>query len=226
MSTSEQSGSQGHLRYQVIPSGSIACNAIALWHDESHDAVIIDPTDDARVIVQFARQQGLNVHHILLTHGHFDHAADAERAMRELECPASIHADDLALYLDMPNHAPLFGLQVSPRTLTLTRLLDQQIIDCLPQYPIEVMHVPGHSAGSVAFHIPDAHWLSAGDTLFRDGVGRTDLPGGSMHRLIASIQHRLYSLPEKSLVIPGHGPMTTIGRERHGNPFVRAVQVL
>jgi glyoxylase-like metal-dependent hydrolase (beta-lactamase superfamily II) len=219
------SGSSGEFRFQIIPAGSISCNAVVLWNELTRDAVIVDPTDDARSVVDFSKRQGLCVRQILLTHAHFDHAADAERAMTEFACPASLHADDFSLYFDIPNHAPLFGLNVSKRTLALSQVQDNQTIEDLPDYPIEVMHVPGHSAGSVAFYVPRAQVAFVGDTLFKGGVGRTDLPGGSSSKLATSIQTRLYSLPEGTLVIPGHGPTTTIGQEKSGNPFVRAARV-
>jgi glyoxylase-like metal-dependent hydrolase (beta-lactamase superfamily II) len=225
MHDNRSSGSCGEFRFQVIPAGSISCNAGVLWHELTRDAVIVDPTDDARPAIEFARRQGLCVHQILLTHAHFDHAADAERAMNEFACPALLHADDFALYFDIPNHAPLFGLNVSKRSLELSQVKDNQIIEDLPDYPIEAIHVPGHSAGSVAFFVPRACVAFVGDTLFNGGVGRTDLPGGSSIKLATSIQTRLYGLPDGTLVIPGHGPTTTIGQEKRNNPFVRAARV-
>jgi hydroxyacylglutathione hydrolase len=215
------SAASGPLRFQILPSGIISCNAVVLWHEQTRDAVLIDPTDDARGVIAFAREHELLVHHVLLTHGHFDHAADAERAMTEFSCPASIHEDDLPLYRDIPNHAPLFGLHVSPRTLPVGRIVDEQVIEFLPDYPIQVRHTPGHSAGSVAFCVAAAAWTFSGDTLFSESVGRTDLPGGSSKKLTASIQNRLYTLPDETLVIPGHGLTTTIGHEKRHNQFVR-----
>jgi len=225
MNDSRLSGSSGEFRFQVIPTGSIRCNAVVLWHEATRDAVIVDPTDDARAVIDFSKRQGLRVHRILLTHAHFDHAADAERAMTEFACPALLHTDDVSLYYDIPNHAPLFGLSVSKRTLALSEVKDNQTIEDLPDYSIDVMHVPGHSAGSVAYYVPKAKLALVGDTLFNGGVGRTDLPGGSSSKLTTSIQTRLYTLPEATLVIPGHGPTTSIGQEKLDNPFVRAARV-
>ena len=221
MNDNDLSAVSGPLRFQILPSGIISCNAVVLWHEQTRDAVLIDPTDDAKGVIAFARERELSVHHVLLTHGHFDHAADAERAMTEFSCPASVHDDDLSLYRDIPNHAPLFGLQVSPRTLPIGRIVAEQIIEFLPGYPIEVRHTPGHTAGSVAFCLANAAWTFAGDTLFNGSIGRTDLPGGSSKSIISSIRNRLYSLPDETLVIPGHGPTTTIGNEKRHNQFVR-----
>jgi len=121
----------GPLRFQILPSGIISCNAVVLWHEQTRDAVLIDPTDDAKGVIAFARERKLSVHHVLLTHGHFDHAADAERAMTEFSCPASMHDNDLSLYRDIPIHAPQFGLHVSPRTLPIGRIADEQVIEFL-----------------------------------------------------------------------------------------------
>jgi hydroxyacylglutathione hydrolase len=221
MNDDSLSAISGPLRFQIIPSGIISCNAVVLWHEQTRDAVLIDPTDDAGSVIEFARERELVVHHVLLTHGHFDHAADAERAMTEFTCPASLHDEDLWTYRDIPNHAPIFGIQVSPRTLVLARVADGQVFECLPGYPIEVRHTPGHSAGSVSFCVAGAAWAFVGDTLFNESVGRTDLPGGSSKSITASIRTRLYSLPDETLVIPGHGPTTSIGHEKRHNQFVR-----
>jgi hydroxyacylglutathione hydrolase len=218
-------GSCASIRYQIIPSGCISCNAAVLWDEGTRDAIIIDPTDDATTVIGFSRDLGLRVRQVLLTHAHFDHAADAERAMTEFGCPGSLHADDLPLYLEIPFHASHFGLQVPPRTLALTQVRDRQSIDVLPNCELEVLHVPGHSAGSVAYYAPKAGWAFVGDTLFHSGVGRTDLPGGSTRKLIASIQSRLYALANDTIVICGHGPTTTIGREKRFNPYVRVDSV-
>lgn len=223
MSDNSLAGSSGSLRFQIIPSGCISCNAVALWNDDSGDALVIDPTDDATAVIAFVTDKGLAVRQILLTHAHFDHAADAERAMAAFECPASLHADDLPLYLEIPFHAPNFGLSFPPRTKPLSQVRDRQTITALSGCAVEVLHVPGHSPGSVSYYVAEAGWAFVGDTLFNGSVGRTDLPGGSTKKLVASIQNRLYALPNDTLAISGHGPTTTIGREKQWNRFVRDV---
>jgi hydroxyacylglutathione hydrolase len=225
MSDNWLNGSNGPLRFQIIPSGCISCNAVVLWNENSGEAVVIDPTDDATNVIAFVTDRGLGARQILLTHAHFDHAADAERAMTTLGASASLHADDLPLYLEIPFHAPKYGLNVPARTLALTQVRDRQIITALTGCEIQVLHVPGHSPGSVTFYVPQAGWAFVGDTLFNSGVGRTDLPGGSTKKLVASIQTRLYVLPDDTLAICGHGTTTTIGREKRFNRFVREAPV-
>jgi len=218
-------GASSALRFQIMPAGSIRCNAVVIWHEQSRDAVIVDPTDDARPVIAFSKRLGLKVHYVLLTHGHFDHSADAERACVVFSCPGALHSDDHPIYFDIPRLALAYGQTISPRTQTLARLNDNQTIEALPDFPIVVLHVPGHSEGSVAFHLPNAQWLLGGDTLFHGGVGRTDLPGGDTHKLIESVQQRLYRLPEQTQVIPGHGTITTIGHERSNNPQAKATRI-
>jgi hydroxyacylglutathione hydrolase len=217
-----QPGSSGPLRFQVLPSGRICCNASVLWHEVSRDAVVIDPTDDARTVVEFVKRNGLRVRQILLTHAHFDHAADTDRAINELECPAWLHPDDLPLYSEIPWQGAMFGFKLEPASLPVSELKHGQQFDPFPDHSIRVLHVPGHSPGSVAFYLATPRWAFVGDTLFNGGVGRTDLPGGSSQQLVTSIQTQLYVLPDDTLAVPGHGPSTTIGDEKRTNPFVRA----
>lgn len=213
MNHSKLTGTSGPLHFQIIPAGSIRCNCVLVWHERTRDAVIVDPTDDARPCIAFSRRLGLRVHHILLTHGHFEHCADAQRAATELGCPASIHTDDIGLFFDIPEHARSFGQTISPRELRPLTLADNQVFESIPGFPITVLHVPGHSEGSVAFHVPAAEWLCAGDTFFQGGIARSDLPGGNPGKLVESVA-RLDALPDNTLVIPGHGPITSVGQEK------------
>jgi glyoxylase-like metal-dependent hydrolase (beta-lactamase superfamily II) len=214
MNHSKLTGTSKELTFQIIPSGSIRCNAVVLWHGRSRDAVIVDATDDARPVISFCKRLELRVRQVLLTHGHFEHAADAERTVQEFGCTVSLHRDDHAIFFDIPRLALSFGQTISPRKLTPAPLVDNQTIAALPDFPIMVLHVPGHSEGSVAFYLPEAHWLLTGDTLFHGGIGRTDFPGGNATQLVASIESRIYTLPEQTQVIPGHGPITTVGDEK------------
>jgi glyoxylase-like metal-dependent hydrolase (beta-lactamase superfamily II) len=214
MNHSRLTGSCAELRFQIIPSGSIRCNTVVLWHEDSRAAVIVDASDDSRPAIAFCKRLDLRVHAVLLTHGHFEHAADAERAAHEFRCAVCLHSDDHALFFDIPRLALSFGQTISPRKLTPEPLHDRQIINAFPGYPIQVLHVPGHSEGSVAFYVSEAQWVLTGDTLFHGGVGRSDFPGGNADKLVASIENCLYSLPEQTQVIPGHGPITTIGDEK------------
>lgn len=203
----------------------MSCNASVIWHEQSRDAVVVDPTDDARRVIEFVKSHGLTTRQILLTHAHFDHVADTDRAINELGCQAWLHADDLPLYADVPWQGAIFGFKLAPTRLPVSEVKHGQVFDVFAECPIRVLHVPGHSPGSVAYHLATPGWAFAGDTLFYGGVGRTDLPGGSAQKLVTSIQEQLYRLPDETIVIAGHGPTTTVGREKQSNPFVRADNV-
>ena len=193
-----------------------------VWSEASGRAVVIDPTDDARPIIAAVRERGLQVVQLLLTHAHVDHAADAERAMAAFGQPALLHAADLPVYAAMPHYGSTFGIHVPPLTRELGNVADNQLLTVEEGFELRVLHVPGHSPGSVAYHVAEQGWIFVGDTLFFRGVGRTDLPGGSGPQLVQSIRERLYVLPDDTTAIPGHGSATKVGDEKRLNPFVRA----
>jgi hydroxyacylglutathione hydrolase len=157
---------------------------------------------------------------LLLTHGHFDHVADAAALIARHKCRAALHRDTLPMVTDRDffiRHG--FGLEVEPFTADL--LLDEgKPVDLLGTEFI-ILHVPGHCPGSLCFFQPDENVLIGGDVLFRGGVGRTDLPGGDTDLLFDGIRKKLLTLPDDVVVLPGHGPATTIGRERRENPYLR-----
>ncbi len=174
-----------------------------------------------RMIAQI-RDAGLHPTLLLLTHAHLDHIAGvAECCSAFSPLPVAIHADE-SRWLSDPelNLSMLTGLPTTapgPDRL----LADDQVLS-LGRHDCRVLHVPGHSPGSVAFHFPGPNIVIAGDALFRESVGRTDFPNASPHVLERSIRTRLYTLPSETLVLPGHGPSTTIAHEMKHNPFVRA----
>jgi glyoxylase-like metal-dependent hydrolase (beta-lactamase superfamily II) len=211
-------------QYHVIASGSLQCNAVVLWDDRSHQAIVIDPTDDARPVLAWLERHHVRVEAILLTHAHFDHAADAERAMTTLGKKAKLHTLDHGLYHRIPEQAEIFGSKISARHLPIDTLADADEFMLGPSTTIRVLHTPGHTEGSVAFYVPTGPWVISGDTLFCGSIGRTDLPGGSFQALRESIVNKLYRLPDETIVVPGHGPTTTIGHEKRQNPFIRADQ--
>jgi glyoxylase-like metal-dependent hydrolase (beta-lactamase superfamily II) len=209
-------------QYRIIPSGSIQCNSVVVWDDETLEAILIDPTDDARLPLEFIARQQLKVSRILLTHAHFDHAADAEGAAKALDVPLYLHPNDLGLYQQVAEQAAMFGFRAKNPTAAPKPLAEGDEFRISDQYKIVTLHVPGHSPGCVAFYVAGASCVFAGDTLFAGSVGRTDLPGGSSEQLRDSIRNKLYQLPDDCVVVSGHGPTTTIGEEKLYNSFVRA----
>lgn len=209
------------VQYEIIASGMLQCNSTVLWNPATLKAVWIDPTDNPSRPLAFIREKKLEVSALLLTHAHFDHAVGAEEAMAAVGKTARLHPDDNELYQAIPFQAQLFGANFPPRTVPIGTLSDGERLVIDDGFELEVLHLPGHSPGSVAFYVESESVLVGGDTLFYGAVGRTDLIGGSWGQLVKSIQERLYTLPEACTVITGHGPTTTIGREKRLNPFVQ-----
>jgi hydroxyacylglutathione hydrolase len=204
---------------ETLAVGLLGCNCTVLGDEESREAIVVDPGYDIpRILAVLAKHQ-LTVKQIVVTHAHIDHIASALDLKQITGAPILYSQADLPLVamMDMqagwlnlavpkvmpPDHSPEDGEQVSVRGIEAT-----------------VLHTPGHTEGSLCLHVPAANLLLAGDTLFAGGVGRTDLPGGNTEKLLGSIRERLLPLPDATQVIPGHGPATTIARERATNLFL------
>jgi glyoxylase-like metal-dependent hydrolase (beta-lactamase superfamily II) len=204
---------------ETFPVGLLQCNCTILGDEQSREAIVVDPGYEVpRILAALARHQ-LTVRQIVVTHAHIDHIASALELKRITGAPILYNQADLPLAAMMDEQAQWIGVappQVAPpdhspadlETIAV-RGLDAQVI-----------HTPGHTEGSLCLLVPAASLLLAGDTLFAGSVGRTDLPGGNHRKLLESIRERLLPLPDSTLVIPGHGPATTIGEERVSNPFL------
>ena len=174
-------------------------------------------------LAEQARVEGWKIEALLLTHGHFDHVWDAGRIEAEHGCPVFVHAADAPLLRDI-SYLRMFGIQ---ETFPLVQTLSDLPVPALGSLPWEaagrkfmLYHIPGHSPGSVAFYEAEESRVFGGDVLFAGGVGRWDLPGGSQKTLVSGIVRHLLPLPEATTVWPGHGPGTTIGREKASNPYL------
>ncbi len=205
---------------EVFPTGAIQANCTLLGDDR--ELVIIDPGEEAEHIVARIEASGRTPTMILHTHGHMDHAGGTGQLHELLggKLPVGLHRDELPLYEKLKTQAQMFGLEVDDAPtpdLWLEHLGELKVGDL----KIEVRHTPGHSPGSVCFVVKDQGIVIVGDVLFAGSIGRTDLWGGSLETLERSIREQLYTLPDETRVITGHGPETTIGREKKTNPFVR-----
>ena len=189
-------------------------NCYVLHHRDSDHCLVVDPGLQAGETLRVMEASGLRCDRILLSHGHADHVSGVPMVMAAHGCKAAIHAQDRWL-LDQVTSFPGIPLDLPP-VVCDEDLADGELIFWL-DLEIAVLHTPGHTPGSVCFVV--GHDLLAGDTLFRRGIGRTDLPGGSQTTLLFSIRDRLYRLPAETVVHPGHGAVTTIGEEIQGNPF-------
>ncbi len=200
-------------------------NGYVVGCEHTRKAVFIDPGDEVEQLLAFIAAEKLDVTDILLTHAHVDHVSGVAEAKRALGVPIHLHKDDLFLYKNAVPHGMMFGLTVEePPPVDV--FYDGEGPIAFGDYSVRVVHTPGHCPGGVCLAISktgdDASppHLFVGDTLFAGSIGRTDLPGGDYATLLKAITERLFAFPDESIVYSGHGPETTIGRERQTNPFV------
>jgi glyoxylase-like metal-dependent hydrolase (beta-lactamase superfamily II) len=206
---------------ETFPVGPLACNCTILADEETRRALVIDPGDDAGEILRRLRNNDLILGAMVSTHAHIDHVGAVGELQEATGAPASIHESDLFLFEHLEAQAAWLRLR-APKVGTIDRFLSDGARVASGNVAVETLHTPGHTPGSLTFHlIGDRDILFTGDTLFLNSIGRTDLWGGSMPDLIASIEKRLLPFDDDTLVIPGHGPATTIGHERSENPFLR-----
>ncbi len=206
---------------KTFPVGPLGCNCTLLADEASRECVVIDPGDDGDHILMELAKLGLKVIAVVHTHAHIDHIGATGEVARVTQAPTYLHAGDRFLHEMVATQAELTGLPV-PAASTMERALTDGLALRFGQHELGVMHTPGHTPGSVCFVLAGADLCFSGDTLFAQGIGRTDLWGGDTNTIVHSIKQRLYTLNGAVEVVPGHGPLTTIDRERRTNPFVRA----
>jgi glyoxylase-like metal-dependent hydrolase (beta-lactamase superfamily II) len=206
----------------VVPVGALHCNCVVLGDPEAGEAIVVDPGDEVEKILAALRRHGLRCTAILNTHAHIDHVG-ANHALKENSgARVMLHEADLPLYDNLRIQSQwMGGLIPEPPRAEVDEHVTQGDRVAAGSVVAEVLHTPGHTPGSVCFHLGGADpLLLSGDTLFAGSVGRTDLWGGDFDQEIASIRKRLLPLGDTTRVIPGHGPETTIGWERRRNPFL------
>ncbi len=205
----------------IIPVTPFQQNCTLLWCETTKRAVVIDPGGDLPNISRAIAQAGVAVDKIWLTHGHVDHVGGAADLRENLKVPIEgPHKDDLFLLQHVVETARSFGM-TNASNVTPDRWLDEGDQVEVGELTFDVLHCPGHSPGSLAFVHPGQRLAIVGDVLFAGSVGRTDLPGGDHAALLASIRNKLLPLGDDVAIVSGHGPTSTIGRERASNPFLR-----
>jgi glyoxylase-like metal-dependent hydrolase (beta-lactamase superfamily II) len=232
------------LIHEVIPVGILQCNCSILGDTETREAIVVDPGDDVERILELLRRNMLKVRTIVSTHTHIDHVGGLAQLHAATGAPVLIHEADLPLYANLEMQAGWLGIP-TPAMMNIRDFVKEGDALKWGGFAARVLHTPGHTPGSISLVVgpgsmPPAHThphqhpgadsvpaktspsrLIAGDTLFQGSIGRTDLPGGSYSEIIRSIHNKLLALPDDLIVYPGHGAMTTIGREREYNPFLR-----
>ncbi len=229
--------------HEILPVGPLQCNCSIIGDETTHEAMVIDPGDDLDDIQAVLRKHNLQVKQIVITHAHIDHIGGAMKLRASTGAPILLNKNDYALLKMLDEQAAWIGM-ASPGKVEIDRSIGDG--DKVTAGPIEahVLETPGHTEGSVCLFIfaegsikkdesvqdwlkkvkpgdkPLTHKLIAGDTLFAGSIGRTDLPGGSTEKIMRSLHHLASSLPDNTQVIPGHGPLTTIGEEKETNPFL------
>jgi hydroxyacylglutathione hydrolase len=205
-------------------AGPFMKNGFVVTCERTRQAVYIDPGDEVRGLLEYIDREGIAVQQILLTHAHVDHVTGVAAAKRALGVPVHLHADDLFLYEHAVESGRLFGLHVEPQPPIDEYYTSGERL-AFGDYDVRPHHTPGHCPGGVCLAVgrrdEAATDLFVGDTLFAGSIGRTDLPGGNYDTLIASIRNVLFAFGDTAVVHPGHGPDTTIGRERRTNPFLK-----
>jgi glyoxylase-like metal-dependent hydrolase (beta-lactamase superfamily II) len=206
--------------HEILKVGMLQCNCSIFGDEQSHEAIVVDPGDDLADIHAVLDKHGLKVKSIIVTHAHIDHVAGAAKLRAETGAPVYMNERDNMLLDMLDVQATWLGMETPERTEVDVDARDGIVLP-LGNAEFEVRETPGHTPGSICVWIPQENKLVAGDTLFLDSVGRTDLPGGDGKKIISSIQGQLMNLPLDAVVIPGHGRNTTIGREKAHNPFLQ-----
>jgi len=208
--------------HEILPVGLLQCNCSIFGDEQTREALVIDPGDNIEDILAILEKHALRVKAIVITHAHIDHIGGAAKLKTATGAPVLMNQDDQELYDHLDVQASWLGMETPTHTAIDDAARDGDVLT-LDTTEFRILHTPGHTQGSISLWIPAENKLIAGDTLFRDSIGRTDLPGGNPRQILRSIEDKLLVVPEETVVIPGHGPNTTIGREKERNPFLQGL---
>jgi hydroxyacylglutathione hydrolase len=205
--------------HEILPVGPLQCNCSIIGDESSREAMVIDPGDEISAIVEVLKKHNLMVKQIVVTHAHIDHVGGAMKLKQATGAPILLNENDSALLAMLDVQASWLGMR-PPGDVAIDQSVAEGDVVKAGSLQAQVLHTPGHTEGSICLLFAPQNLLVAGDTLFAGSIGRTDLPGGNYKKIIDSLQGKLLSLSDETVVIPGHGSQTTIGRERESNPFL------
>jgi hydroxyacylglutathione hydrolase len=206
--------------HEILPVGPLRCNCSIIGDDATREAMVIDPGDDISKIVAILQKHNLSVKQIVITHAHIDHVGGAMKLRALTGAPIFLNQDDYTLLKMLDVQAAWLGM-AAPEAVEIDQSPTHGDSLRTGSLVSTVLHTPGHTQGSICLYFPAEKKLIAGDTLFAGSIGRTDLPGGSFEKIIGSLKGHLLALPDETVVIPGHGALTTIGDERESNPYLQ-----
>jgi glyoxylase-like metal-dependent hydrolase (beta-lactamase superfamily II) len=205
--------------HEILAVGPLQCNCSIIGDETTHEAMVIDPGDDIEDVLARVRKHNLQVKQIVITHAHIDHVGGAMKLRTATGAAILLNQNDYALLKMLDVQAAWIGMP-APGKVEIDRSVNSGDTISAGSHEAKILHTPGHTEGSICLYFEAEKKLIAGDTLFARSIGRTDLPGGSMQKIMRSLHGTVLCLPDETVVIPGHGELTTIGEEREGNPFL------
>jgi len=205
--------------HELIPVGPLQCNCSIIGDEATREAMVIDPGDEIEDILALLRKHNLLAKQIVITHAHIDHVGGAMKLRAATGAPILLNQNDYALLKMLDAQAAWIGVP-PPGKVEIDRSITTGETVSAGSHTAQILHTPGHTEGSICLYFAPEQKLIAGDTLFAGSIGRTDLPGGDMRKIMQSLHNTVLALPDDTVVVPGHGELTTIGEERASNPFL------
>jgi glyoxylase-like metal-dependent hydrolase (beta-lactamase superfamily II) len=205
--------------HEILPVGPLQCNCSIIGDEATREAMVIDPGDNIDDVLALIGKHNLQVKQIVITHAHIDHVGGAMKLRAATGAPILLNQNDYALLNMLDMQAAWIGV-APPGKVEIDRSVSAGETVSAGSHTAQILHTPGHTEGSICLYFEPEKKLIAGDTLFAGSIGRTDLPGGSTQKIMQSLHNIVLALPDETMVIPGHGELTTIGQERESNPFL------